>query len=201
MIEADYVNSELSLKALAEKYGVPLGSVQKHSAKGKWSEKRQKYSERKAEKVSRRVNDKAVNQTVREINRIMKAAGKLIDKINRAINQLERSTYISHDEKDITTREDKPDESTEHVNIVKNRKMKTATMKTDVDTKRVLDLTKSLATLKEIFTGDNGQPENNENSGVIEISAATAIDPRKEENEEDMDAAAETGVYDVEVRG
>lgn len=191
----------MSLKALAERYDVPIGSVQKHSARGKWSEKRKKFNERKADKVSRRVNDKAVNQTVKEINRVMKAASKLIDKINRAINQLERSTYISHDEQDITTREDKPDESTEHVNIVKNRKMKTATMKTDVDTKRVLDLTKSLATLKEIFTGDNGQPENNENSGVIEISAATAIDPRKEENEEDMDAAAEAGVYDVEVGG
>ena len=191
----------MSLKALAERYDVPIGSVQKHSARGKWSEKRKKFNGRKADKVSRRVNDKAVNQTVKEINRVMKAASKLIDKINRAINQLERSTYISHDEKDITTREDKPDESTEHVNIVKNRKMKTATMKTDVDTKRVLDLTKSLATLKEIFTGDNGQPERNENSGVIEISAATAIDPRKEENEEDMDAAAEAGVYDVSAGG
>ena len=50
--------------------------------------------------------------------------------------------------------------------------------------------------LKTVLTGDNGQADSTGEAGVIEISAATAIDPREDENEEDMDAAAEAGVYD-----
>ena len=62
-------------------------------------------------------------------------------------------------------------------------------MKSLVDTKRAGELAKAMANLKEILTGDAGQTEDGESTGIIEITAATALDPREDENESSMDAA------------
>lgn len=175
------MNTTISLRALAEKYETPLGSVQKHSAKRKWSEKRKKFREKKADEVSKRVSDKDIDQTVKDLKRVVRSAGKLIDKVNKAIAQVDKSVYISRDEQDITTKEDKPAEDTEHVNIIKKRKMKTARMDTIIDTKRLSDLAKTLECLKEVLTDNTGRTEDTENIGVVEIAAATAIDERVEE--------------------
>ena len=194
-IEAEYVNSKISLRALADKYNVPLGNIQKRSAKGKWSEKRKKYSERKAEKVSESVNDKEIKQTVKDLNRLMKSAGKLLTMVNRAIGQLDKDAYIAYDEQEISQSES--DDG--GVTTVKKRKMKTARMNTLVDAKRASELAKSLLNLKEVLTGDNGQAENSEHSGVIILAEATGLDPRPgdEEDESDLETAAEAGADDV----
>ncbi len=194
-IEAEYVNSKISLRALADKYNVPLGNIQKRSAKGKWSEKRKKYSERKAEKVSESVNDKEIKQTVKDLNRLMKSAGKLLTMVNRAIGQLDKDAYIAYDEQEISQSES--DDG--GVTTVKKRKMKTARMNTLVDAKRASELAKSLLNLKEVLTGDTGQAENSEHSGVIILAEATGLDPRpgEEEDESDLETAAEAGADDV----
>lgn len=179
-MEGEYVNSTVSLREIAAKYGVPLGNVQKHSAKCKWSEKRKKYAEKKAQRVSERLSEKDVKQTVRDIDRCCKAAGRLIDKINTAINQLDKAVYVSLDdiEQEVTERDE---DGTAYVHTVKKRKMKTKQHKTLVDTKRLSELAKSLVNVKAVLTGDNGKAEDNGNSGVIEIAAAVALDPREEE--------------------
>lgn len=177
---------------------MPLGSVQKHSAKGNWSGKRKKYNERRTQKISDKINDREINQTVKDLKRVMKAAGKLIDKVNKAINQVDKTVYIARDEQDVTTKEETLSEDTVHINTLKKRKMKTARMETLVDTKKVAELAKALQNLKDVLTGDAGQTDTTEDSGVIEIAAATALDPREEENgEEGMDAAAKAGADDV----
>lgn len=188
-IEAEYVNSKISLRALADKHSVPLGSVQRHSSKGRWPEKRKKYAARKADKVSARVNDREVNKTVKELQRVMKAAGSLLTVVNRAIGQLDQQTYISHDERKITSSTETSPDGTTIDNLLKKRKIKTTRMKSLVDTKRAGELAKALANLKEILSGDAGQTEDGESTGIIEITAATALDPREEENESSMDAA------------
>lgn len=188
-LEAEYVNSKISLRTLAEKHNVPLGTVQRHSSKGKWSEKRKKYAARKADKVSERVNDKEVNKTVKELQRLMKAAGSLLTMVNRAIGQLDQQTYISYDEKNITSSSVTDSDGVTVDNVLKKRKIKTTRMKSLVDTKRAGELAKAMANLKEILTGDAGQTEDGESTGIIEITAATALDPREDENESSMDAA------------
>lgn len=198
-MEAEYVNSKISLRALADKYNAPLGNVQKRSAKGKWSEKRKKYSVRKAEKVSESVNDKEIKQTVKDLNRLMKSAGKLLTMVNRAIGQLDKAAYIAYDEQEVSQSETDNGDGTVTANSVKKRKMKTARMNTLIDTKRASELAKSLVNLKEVLTGDNGQAENCAQSGVIILAEATGLDPRpgEEGNESNLETAAEAGADDV----
>ncbi|MBQ2474196.1 MAG: hypothetical protein II513_02515 [Ruminococcus sp.] len=190
-IEADYVNSSISLRDAATKYGVPLGSMQKHSAKGGWSRKRKKYAAKTAEKVSEKLHDKEVNRTLREIERVCKAAGRLIDAANRAIGQLDREAYVSYDRIEQAQTESSTDD-TAVVITEKKRKLRMKQERTLVNTKRMTEIAKTLETIKSILTGEDGhavQPE----GGVIEIAAATVIDPREDENENDLEAAAATG--------
>ena len=59
-IRREYVSTDISTRALAEKHGVPYGTLQKRSAKEKWADERVKYGcktdaewvQKTAEKVS-----------------------------------------------------------------------------------------------------------------------------------------------------
>lgn len=195
-IEAEYINSGISQKALADKYGIKLSTLQKQSAKGKWSEKRQRYAKKKRKKVTDKLHDKDVRKTVKDIERVCDAAGRLIEKVNRAINQLDKQTYITLDDLKVETKEEVSEESS-RFHQTKRRKMKTARMDALIDTKRMSEISRTLRDLKEILTGEDGRAEDAENSGIIEIGAQTQIDKREDDNENDMDAAAEAGGDDV----
>lgn len=199
-LRAEYVNSDISLPALAQKHGVSISAVKRRSGQEKWSEKRRQTAESKAQKVSEKIAEREVKQTVRDIERCCKAAGKLIDKVNKAISQIDKQVYVSHDDVELISTENKDGDAV-RVHTVKKRTMRTKQHKVLVDTKRLSELSKTLVNLTAMLAVDNGRADSTGEAGVIEISAATAIDPREDENEEDMDAAAEAGVYDVEAGG
>lgn len=195
-LEGEYVNSKESLKALSERYGVPYKTVKNHSATGKWSEKRRKFAEKKAQKVSERLSDRDVKKTVHDIERCCTAAGKLIDKVNAAVRQLDKTVYISLDDIEQSERAEEEPDGTKRVRTVKKRKMQTRQQKTMLDTKRLLELSKALVNIKAVLTGEDGRVDETGQSGVIEIVAANMIDMRQED-EEDMDTAATAGGDDV----
>ena len=174
-IQAEYVNSTISLKALAEKYGLPLSTVKRISAQQEWSAKRRKFAESKREKVCQKLHDKDVTQTVKDIERCCIAAGKLIDKIYTAINQLDRTEYITLDDQTTTTKETHIDNTTVTA-IVKTRKMKNAHAQTLIDTRRIVDLARALLCLKQLLTDYSGNTLTEADSGIIEIAAAVLID-------------------------
>lgn len=191
-IQAEYINTDISLPKLAEKYGVSFSTLRKRSASGKWSEKRKKTAAKKAERVTEKLLDKGVRQSVKDIERICRSAGKLIDKVNIAIAQIDKTIYISYDEQSTEEQAEERNGVT-YSSMKKSRKMRTAQAKALVDTKRLADLAKTLVNLKEVLTGETGEADNTESSGVIEIAAATLIDAREDRNEDDLETAAETG--------
>lgn len=183
MLRAEYVNGSISLADLAKKYGVKISTLKKHSAEEKWSEERQKKRKSKADKVVNKLHDKDVNQTVKEIERCCNAAGKLIDKINKAINQVDKSYYVSFDDKTITSKETKgEDGETDIVNTKIHRKIRTKQYNALIDTKRIAELSKSLLNIKQILTGTEQQGDD-ENVGIIEIPAMQELEPPEESEE------------------
>lgn len=184
-IRAEYVNGSISLADLAKKYGVKISTLKKHSAEEKWSEERQKKRKSKADKVVNKLHDKDVNQTVKEIERCCKAAGKLIDKINKAINQVDKSYYVSLDDKTITSKEIKGEDGEPNsINTKIQRKIRTKQYNALIDTKRIAELSKSLLNIKQILTGTEQQGDD-ENVGIIEIPAMQELEPPEESEESD----------------
>ena len=213
-IRGEYVNSSISLKALAKKYGVSPGTLQKRSARGKWSEKRKKLAGDKEERVSERLHERDVKQTVKDIERVCRAAGKLIDKVTKAIAQVDKERYVCEDNKVISTKKDELPDGTEVVDQTVKRKMKTRQLPGNCDTKKLSELSKTLLNLKQVLTGEDGSADDTENSGLIVIAGQDLIDENEKQSnglatagemvaaeaESDLEAAAEAGV-DVAASG
>lgn len=179
-IQAEYINTSISLKALAAKYGVSLATVKRESAREKWSEKRRAYAADKRERVTQKLHDKDVSQTVKDIDRCCRAAGKLIDKIMTAINQLDKTAFVSFDEQAETKSESRTDNSNV-IRCIKTRKLHVSTAKGLIDTRRLIDLARALLCIKQVLTCDSGKAFISDESGIIEIPAVILIDPREDE--------------------
>lgn len=198
-IRAEYLNSGISLPALAQKYGVPKSTLQKRSAAGGWSEKRKKLKADKAEKVSSRLHERDVRQTVKDIERVCRAAGKLIDQCNKAIAQVGKGIYISEDAKDLWQKEEEQPDGGVMTSTVLKRKIKTRRYDTLIDTKKLSDISKTLMNVKQVLTGEDGSADDTEDSGGIVMVEQQELDPREgEEDENGLEAAAEAGGDDGE---
>lgn len=181
-IRAEYVNGTISLDALSEKYNVSQSAVKKHSASGKWSEERRKKAKNKADKVAEKLHDKDVKQTVKDIERCCKAAGRLIDKINKGIEEVDKDIYISTEERIFENSEIKgEDGSTDITKTKQKRQIKTTRYDTLVNTKKIAELSKSLLNIKQILTDIDNNSSDDENCGIIEIPAMQELHPPNEE--------------------
>lgn len=181
-IRAEYLKSNISLKKLGEKHGVSLSAMQKKSAQGKWSEKRKQLRADKAEKVSERLHERDVKQTVKDIERVCRTAGKLIDKVNKALAQIDKQVYVSQDRKIITTKETKNNDGSETLDQTVKRNMRVKWFETLADTKKLADLSKTLLNIKAVLTGEDGSADDTENSGIILINGQELIDDRPDED-------------------
>lgn len=181
-IRAEYLKSNISLKKLGEKRGVSLSAMQKRSAQGKWSEKRKQLRADKAEKVSERLHERDVKQTVKDIERVCRTAGKLIDKVNKALAQIDKQVYVSQDRKIITTKETKNNDGSETLDQTVKRNMRVKRFETLADTKKLADLSKTLLNIKAVLTGEDGSADDTENSGIILINGQELIDDRPDED-------------------
>ena len=176
-IKAEYVNTTVSLRALSDKYGVPLSTVKRISAQEKWSSARRAYAADKSKRVSDRLHEKDVKQTMRDIERVCRAAAKLIDKIDAAIAQLDKTVYIAIEEQTKSISESKTD-SAEIITTIKTHTIKTGKAQGLIDTGRLLDIARALVYVKQVLADNAGQtiPEG---GGVIELAAATMLDTQE----------------------
>jgi hypothetical protein len=183
-IRAEYVNSDISLAMIAEKYEISASVVQKRSQKEKWSEKRKQMSRRKADKVAEQINDKNINQTVKDIDKLVNATNKLLTKINTAINQVDKEEIVTQRKIDeVLVAEEVKNEGGKTKTTTSQTTdylMKRERVKTLIDTKKISDLSKSLLNVKMILSDIDDSTEENR-VGIIEIPEMAELEPPDEE--------------------
>lgn len=191
-IKADYITSSISQKEIARKYGVSENAVSKHCKSENWIELRKKKHEKAAEKIADKINDDKVKKTVKEIDRVVKVAGKLITKLNRAVNELDKREQIIS-ERIVTTANEKEDDENAVVEVKKTIERDREFYKTLVDTKKAEQISKSLLNVKEILSDYSSKQNEDEQLGIVEIPAqADLVHPEfNREGEEVVDDAVE----------
>lgn len=178
-IKAEYVTGEISLANIAKKYGVSASAVQKKSVKEKWAAEKRKQHKKAADKVAKKLNDKTVRKTVNDIERVCSAASKLITKINRAIDEVDKCEKVT-----VRTKKTK----TEGINDKgQAEEIEETARETDieiykglVDTKSIAEISKSLLNIKQVLAGTE-QEESNKEINIIELPEMQLLTPPEED--------------------
>ena len=79
--KAYITNKDITLKELADIFGVSENAVKRQASKEKWTEKRKQFQEKVFEKTCNKIADKAAT-------RLAKLSDKLIDKLEQAAEEL-----------------------------------------------------------------------------------------------------------------
>ncbi len=87
-IKNEYINSNISYRDLAEKYGVGFSTLEKVARREKWPELRRKQCDKIATKLRQKTADKIVAKELSRLDRINSVADRLLDKMEEAIDQL-----------------------------------------------------------------------------------------------------------------
>ena len=191
-IKAEYISGTMSASKLAEKYGVSVYAIRKRSGKERWQELRKQNQSETANKIAKKINTEKVKKTVREIDRVVAVASKLITKLNRAVNELDKDEELvkkkvvkvekSEDKK--TAEEEYSYDYEKTATVEEEYSYDYAKRKTLVNTKRAAEISKSLLNVRDILADYTTEQDEENALGIIEIPMQEVMRP-PENDEQD----------------
>lgn len=191
-IKAEYISGTMSASKLAEKYGVSVYAIRKRSGKERWQELRKQNQSETANKIAEKINTEKVKKTVREIDRVVTVASKLITKLNRAVNELDKDEELikkkvvkvekSEDKK--TAEEEYSYDYEKTATVEEEYSYDYAKRKTLVNTKRAAEISKSLLNVRDILADYTTEQDEENALGIIEIPMQEVMRP-PEDDEQD----------------
>lgn len=191
-IKAEYISGTMSASKLAEKYEVSVYAIRKRSGKERWQELRKQNQSETANKIAEKINTEKVKKTVREIDRVVTVASKLITKLNRAVNELDKDEELikkkvvkfekSEDKK--TAEEEYSYDYEKTATVEEEYSYDYAKRKTLVNTKRAAEISKSLLNVRDILADYTTEQDEENALGIIEIPMQEVMRP-PEDDEQD----------------
>lgn len=180
-IKAEYISGTMSASKLAEKHGVSVYAIRKRSGKERWQELRRQNQSETANKIAEKINTEKVKKTVREIDRVVSVASKLITKLNRAVNELDKDEVLV--KKKVTVKAEK-NEDEKTATAEEENSYDYAKRKTLVNTKRAVEISKSLLNVRDILADYTTEQDEENALGIIEIPMQEVMRP-PENDEQD----------------
>ena len=145
-IKAEYITSDKSsYRKLAEKYGIPLGTLYKRAKRENWVELKKQSGDRTVAKQISAIEEKQVDK----MKRIQDISDKLLDKIERAVDELDIQLCKKVKKvKEIEyNNEERPDKPTKEVI---NETEEVIAYASIIDRKGVQELASAIKSLKEV---------------------------------------------------
>lgn len=90
-IKNEYVTSNISYKAIAEKYSVNRSTLEKRAVRECWTEQRKEACKKIDKHVQRKTQNAIIAQEINRIQRLYDLSDKIIEKLELAIEQLDIS--------------------------------------------------------------------------------------------------------------
>lgn len=145
-IKAEYVTADKSsYRKLAEKYGIPLGTLYKRAKRENWVVLKKQSGDRTVAKQISVIESKQVDR----MKRIQDITDKILDKIEKAVDELD--IQLSKDVVKVKEIEynnlDRPDKPTKEVI---HEEEKVIEIRTIIDRKGIQELSNAIKNLKEV---------------------------------------------------
>lgn len=180
-VKAEYVSGTMSAAKLADRYGISVSSISKKCASEHWQELRKQNQSETANKIAKKINTEKVKKTVREIDRVVAVASKLITKLNRAVNELDKDEELI--KKKVTVKAEKSEDK-KAATVEEEYSYDYAKRKTLVNTKHAAEISKSLLNVRDILADYTTEQDEENALGIIEIPMQEVMRP-PEDNEQD----------------
>lgn len=180
-VKAEYVSGTTSAAKLADRYGISVSSISKKCASEHWQELRKQNQSETANKIAKKINTEKVKKTVREIDRVVAVASKLITKLNRAVNELDKDEELI--KKKVTVKAEKSEDK-KAATVEEEYRYDYAKRKTLVNTKRAAEISKSLLNVRNILADYTTEQDEENALGIIEIPMQEVMRP-PEDDEQD----------------
>lgn len=180
-VKAEYVSGTMSAAKLADRYGISVSSISKKCASEHWQELRKQNQSETANKIAKKINTEKVKKTVREIDRVVAVASKLITKLNRAVNELDKDEELI--KKKVTIKAYKSEDEAV-ATAEEEHSYDYAKRKTLVNTKRAAEISKSLLNVRDILADYTTEQDEENALGIIEIPMQEVMRP-PEDDEQD----------------
>ena len=180
-VKAEYVSGTMSAAKLADRYGISVSSISKKCASEHWQELRKQNQSETANKIAKKINTEKVKKTVREIDRVVAVASKLITKLNRAVNELDKDEELI--KKKVTVKAEKSEDK-KAATVEEEYRYDYAKRKTLVNTKRAAEISKSLLNVRNILADYTTEQDEENAIVIIEIPMQEVMRP-PEDDEQD----------------
>lgn len=180
-VKAEYVSGTMSAAKLADRYGISVSSISKKCASEHWQELRKQNQSETTNKIAKKINTEKVKKTVREIDRVVAVASKLITKLNRAVNELDKDEELI--KKKVTVKAEKSEDK-KAATVEEEYRYDYAKRKTLVNTKRAAEISKSLLNVRNILADYTTEQDEENALGIIEIPMQEVMRP-PEDDEQD----------------
>ena len=180
-VKAEYVSGTMSAAKLADRYGISVSSISKKCASEHWQELRRQNQSETANKIAKKIITEKVKKTVREIDRVVAVASKLITKLNRAVNELDKDEELI--KKKVTIKAYKSEDEAV-ATAEEEHSYDYAKRKTLVNTKRAAEISKSLLNVRDILADYTTEQDEENALGIIEIPMQEVMRP-PEDDEQD----------------
>ena len=169
-IKNDYINGGGSYRKLAEKYGVSTRSIAVHSKAENWPELKAEQENITSTKVLQETADVIVQKEVKRVERLLSISDKMIDKIERAVEELDLAQVTNKTKTKVIEYKNgkRPDKPTKEIIEEKEEILAIASI---VDRKGLQQIAMSLKAMWDI----NGQHEANKDEEIEDDGLLAAL--------------------------
>lgn len=89
-IKAEYVATDISLRALADKHGVSFSSIGKKAMREHWRDERTEIGKKVETRVKQKLVSASVSEKVNRVSRLLTISDALAEKLEQAATELDR---------------------------------------------------------------------------------------------------------------
>lgn len=165
-IRAEYITTETSYRQLAKKYGVPLTTLSRRAKKEEWKQERETYWDTVRTEVVQRTQEDAIDKHVDAAARISAISDRLLDRIEQAIEQLDRHMVQDRSRHKVVTYGKSDGDDRQVIEEIEEKEHK-RWITGEIDRDGLKKIASTLRELKEIKGIRNDMDADSGNLGVI----------------------------------
>lgn len=167
-IRNEYASTNISTRALAEKYGISYNTIKDRASREKWAEMRDEQHRRITERTQQETAKVVAKDEAGRVARLLRIADQLMDKTEQALKELDQQA-VKHVEKVKTSVAGKDDDGKPIRREVEREIVNLETIDSIIDRRGLQQIANSAKAIKDILTATEAE---NDTGSLDELIAA-----------------------------